>query len=89
MREDYHKKAVRRLKIVAGQIRGLTKMVENNKYCIDIINQSQAIKEALSSFENVVLENHLQTHVAEQMKRGEKDKAAKEILSIYKASQKK
>ena len=68
MREAIKKQALRRLKIVEGQIRGLQKMVEQEKYCIDVINQSLAVKEALSSFENLMLENHLSTHVIEQIK---------------------
>jgi len=81
-------KVLKRLHRAAGQIRGLEKMVEEGKYCIDIINQSLAVRGALVAFESDVLENHLKTHVAEQIKRGEKNKVAKEILSIYKISKK-
>ncbi len=80
--------AIRRLRRAAGQIKGLERMVEEGKYCIDIINQSLAVKGALSAFEDVILENHLKIHVAEQIKRGEKNKVAEEILSIYKISKK-
>ena len=64
-------------------------MVGEEKYCIDIITQSSAIKEALSSVENLILENHLSTHVVEQMKEGKEKQATKEILKIYKLSKKK
>jgi len=89
MKEAIKKQALRRLKIVEGQIRGLQKMVEQEKYCIDVINQSLAVKEALSSFENLMLENHLSTHVIEQIKHKQESKAIREILSIYKLSKKK
>jgi len=89
MKQDIKKKAVRRLKIVEGQVRGFQRMVQEEKYCIDIINQSSAIKEALSSVEDLILENHLSTHVVEQMKSGKEAKAIKEILSVYKVSKKK
>lgn len=88
MIHDYKKKASRRLRIAEGQIRGLEKMLDEDKYCIDIINQSIAVKEALSAFESMVLEHHLETHVAHQMKKGEMNKATKEILSVYKLSRK-
>ncbi|MBI4136269.1 MAG: metal-sensitive transcriptional regulator [Candidatus Vogelbacteria bacterium] len=81
--------AIRRLRIAAGQIKGLEKMIENNKYCIDILHQSLAIKEALSSFADLVLENHLATHVVQQMKTGKSKKAIREILSIYRLSKRK
>ena len=89
MRKDIKSKAVRRLKIVEGQVRGLQKMVEEEKYCIDIIIQASAIKEALSGVEDLVLENHLSTHVVHQMKSGKGDQAVDEILKIYKLAQKK
>ena len=89
MNKQIKQKAVRRLRIATGQIKGLEKMIEEGKYCIDVINQSRAVKEALSSFEDLILENHLSTHVVEQMKSGNSKKAIKEILSISWLSRKK
>ena len=89
MEKTIKKRAIRRLKIVEGQVRGLQNMVANNKYCVDVITQSLAIKEALAGVEELILENHLNTHVAEQMRSGKKDKAVREILKIYKLSKKK
>ena len=74
---------------MGGQIRGLQKMVEKEEYCIDIINQSLAVKQALSGAEDLILENHLSTHVIEQIKSGKASKATQEILSIYKLSKRK
>ena len=88
MKEAIKKKAIRRLQILEGQIRGLQKMVQEEKYCIDILHQSLAVKEALSGVENLILENHLETHAVEQMKKGQSIKAVREILSIYKLSRK-
>ncbi|MEK7121430.1 MAG: metal-sensitive transcriptional regulator [Patescibacteria group bacterium] len=84
-----NQKVLRRLKIIEGQIRGLQNMIIKGEYCIDIINQSLAVKSALSSIEDLILENHLATHVVEQIKSGRESKAVKEILSIYKLSKKK
>ncbi len=64
-------------------------MVDEGKYCINIIHQSLAIKEALSSLEDFILENHLSTHVIQQMKSGKSQKAIEEILSIYRLSKRK
>lgn len=89
MENTLKKRAIHRLKIIEGQIRGLEKMLAEDKYCIDIIHQSLAIKEALSGVEDLILENHLRTHAAEQIRSGKKDKAIKEILSIYKLSKRK
>ncbi len=89
MKKDIKKSVMRRLKILEGQIRGIQRMVEEEKYCIDIIRQSLAAKAALSSVENLILKNHLSTHIIEQMKSGKELKAIKEILEIYKLSNKK
>ncbi len=88
MQKEIKKKALRRLKIIKGQLNGLEKMVEDEKYCIDIITQSSAVKQALSSMEDLVLENHLATHAEEQLKTGERRKLTAEILKIYRRSKK-
>lgn len=89
MKKDIKPRAVRRLKIIEGQIRGLQKMVEEDKYCIDIITQASAIKEALSGVEDLLLENHLSTHVIHQVKNGHEAQATEEILKVYKLKRKK
>lgn len=89
MKSDIKKKALRRLKILEGQVRGLQRMVEEEKYCIDILTQSSAAKEALSGIEDLILENHLSTHVLHQMQHGESKKSTKEILEIYKLAKRK
>ena len=89
MRTDIKQQVQNRLKRVEGQVRGLQKMVEEEKYCVDIITQSSAIKEALSGVENLMLENHLSTHVLEQMKSGKEKSAIAEVLKVYKLAQKK
>lgn len=83
------KMALRRLNIVRGQLEGLVRMVESEKYCVDIITQSSAIKEALSGIERLILENHLSTHVIAQMKSGKEKRAVAEIVKLYKLAQKK
>ena len=89
MKKEVKGKIHRRLKIIEGQIRGLQKMVDDDTYCVDVITQTQAVKNALSSVEDTMLENHLSTHVVEQIKNGKHKRAIDEILSVYKLSKKK
>jgi CsoR family transcriptional regulator, copper-sensing transcriptional repressor len=89
MKQEIKKKAIRRLQIIKGQIGGFEKMIREGKYCIDIITQSSAIRQALSSVDDLILENHLSTHVAHQMKSGETKKATQEIVKVYKLSKRK
>ena len=81
-------KLLKRLKIIEGQILGLQKMLHDNTYCVDVITQASAIKKAVSSFEDAVLENHLATHVVEQIKSGQHAKAVAEVMKVYKLSRK-
>ena len=76
-------KLVRRLKIVEVQVRGLQDMLAKGAYCIDVITQTSAVKQALSGVEDAIMENHLSTCVVEQMKKGKEGKAIKEILKVY------
>lgn len=89
MKTEVRKRVTHRLKIIEGQVRGLHKMIEEESYCMDIITQTSAIRNALSSIEDLMLENHLTTHVIEQMKNGKHKQAAAEILLAYKQSKKK
>ncbi len=89
MKADLKKKSLRRLNLIKGQVNGLIKMVDEERYCVDIITQASAVKEALSGVEDLILENHLSTHVIEQMRNGKEKKATEEILKIYKLAQKK
>lgn len=88
MIKDIKKQVSNRLNRIGGQVRGLQKMVEEEKYCVDIITQSSAIRQALSSVENLMLKNHLSTHVMHQMKKGETKKATEEVLKVYKLAKK-
>ncbi len=76
-------KLVRRLKIIEGQIRGLQEMVKKDTYCIDVITQTSAVKQALSKIEDLLLEGHLGHCVVNQIKKGQTEKATKEILKVY------
>ncbi len=76
-------KIMRRLKIIEGQVRGLQEMIENDKYCIDIITQTSAVKNALSGVEDVLMESHLGTCLVHQIQKGQTEKATKEILKVY------
>jgi DNA-binding FrmR family transcriptional regulator len=81
-------KIARRLKIIEGQVRGLQEMVGNDKYCIDVIAQTSAVKSALSNVEDLLMENHLKGCVHEQMTSGQTGKAVGEVLKVYKLKRK-
>lgn len=63
MKQETKSAANRRLARIEGQVRGIAKMIDEERYCIDVVRQIQAIKAALSGLETVVLEDHLATCV--------------------------
>ncbi len=81
-------KLVRRLKIIEGQVRGLQEMIARKKYCIDVITQTSAVKQALSKVEDILLENYLGNLALHQMNFGPADKAKREILKVYQLKRK-
>jgi CsoR family transcriptional regulator, copper-sensing transcriptional repressor len=81
-------KLIKRLKIIEGQVRGLQDMLAKDKYCIDIITQTSAIKNALSGVEDALMESHLSTCVIHQIKKGKENTAIKEILKVYRTKRK-
>lgn len=81
--------AVRRARILEGQMKGITKAIQDEKYCVDILVQSLAIQRSLKSLNRLVLENHLRTHVKEQLRDPKKEgKAIAELLEILTLSNK-
>lgn len=62
---------VNRLNRIAGQVQGVAKMIENDRYCIDILQQIQAIKSALAKVESQVLKDHAACCVAEAIASGD------------------
>ena len=63
MKSDTKDSALKRLARIEGQVRGVSRMIDEDRYCIDVVRQVQAIKAALSGLEKVVLDDHLETCV--------------------------
>ncbi len=81
-------KLTNRLHRIKGQVEGLERMVEREKYCPEIIIQSLSAQESLKSFNAVMLENHIREHVSHQLQHGKTDKAVEELIKIYKLNSK-
>lgn len=83
MQELTISQAKKRINIIKGQLDGLSKMIAEDKYCVDVLNQSLAIQNSLKSLDTLILKGHLETHVAEQFKQGE-TRAVDELVTLYK-----
>ncbi len=86
MKDDTRQDLGRRLKSVAGHVQGVLKMVEEDKYCIDVIRQIEAIEQALHKVKRQLLSGHLDTCVTTAI-RGEstrdRERVLKELLEVY------
>ena len=79
-------KIVNRLKSIEGHVRGVTKMVEEEAYCIDIVNQIQAVQAALQKVSSVVLDRHLHTCVTTAIRGDdpdERERVISEIMGVF------
>ena len=79
--EEEYIHLVHRLNRIEGQLRGIRKMVDNDVYCTDILVQCAAAKSALNGFTRELVEQHLGTCVAEDLKEGS-DEKLKEFMWI-------
>jgi CsoR family transcriptional regulator, copper-sensing transcriptional repressor len=89
MINDIKKRALHRAKILEGQMRGVQKMIESEEYCMDILTQSLAIQKSISSLNKLILENHVRTHIKENLSSTSgkaHEKAIEELLSLYELS---
>lgn len=83
MIDDIKKRSSHRVKILQGQLRALETAIDNEEYCMDILTQSLAIQKSLGSLNKLILENHLRTHIAHEIKHGNADKSIEELLQLY------
>ncbi len=79
--EKEYKDLMNRLKRIEGQVRGIQGMLERDAYCIDILTQVSAINAALNSFNKVLLANHIETCVAENIRQGN-DEVITELVTV-------
>lgn len=71
--EQDQKTLLNRLKRIEGQIKGLQGMIEKDAYCTDILTQVSAVNAALNAFSKNLLNNHIRTCVAEDIRKGNDD----------------
>jgi len=92
MKKSIKKQILNRMNYLSGHLEGIKKMIEDEKYCIDIILQNEAVISALKKVNEMVLENHLNTCVTQAIKgksEKERKKKIKEILELFKNSNRK
>jgi DNA-binding FrmR family transcriptional regulator len=73
---------VRRLSRIEGQVRGIARMIERDEYCVDILQQTSALRAAVDALAIMVLEDHVQGCVRTAAERGQADEYVTEVLEV-------
>ena len=82
MRAD-KQEVLKRLNYIEGHLKGIRKMIEDDKYCVDVLRQTYAVRKAIEKLEALILENHLQSCVPEGIKSGNDQAIIAELVQLY------
>jgi len=77
-----HKDCLNRLSRIEGQVRGVSKMIEEERYCIDLLTQLRAIRAALGKVETEVLKDHADHCIADAISSGSEDEQKKKFSEL-------
>ena len=82
MRKDIKASSQKRLNRIEGQVRGLSRMVDEDRYCIDVVTQVAAVRAALRRFEEEILRDHVAHCVEHAITAGDKNDQRKKIAEL-------
>jgi DNA-binding FrmR family transcriptional regulator len=82
MRKDIKASALKRFNRIEGQVRGIARMVEEDRYCIDVVTQIAAVQAALRRVEEEILRDHVATCVEHAVASGNKEEQRKKIAEL-------
>jgi CsoR family transcriptional regulator, copper-sensing transcriptional repressor len=74
---------LKRLNYIEGHLGGIRKMVEEDKYCVDILRQTYAVRKAIEKLEAMILEDHLHGCVPEGIREGRENEVVEELVQLY------
>ena len=84
MSHPCHKDQLSSIRRIEGQVRGIEKMIQNDDYCIDILNQLKAVKNSIITVEGKILKKHLEDCIKESLKGNNFETKVDEIVKILK-----
>ncbi|PDV96404.1 metal-sensitive transcriptional regulator [Candidatus Chloroploca asiatica] len=90
MNSEHKADLLKRLKTIEGHVRGVQRMVEADTYCINLLNQTRAIRQALASLDQRILDEHLHTCVTTAIQSeslDERERVVRELLDVFEARQ--
>ena len=88
MRAEARRDVIARLRSVGGHLKAVERMVEEDKYCVDVLKQNMAVEKALERVDALILEEHLATCVADSFRQGRSAQTVKELAEIFATARK-
>ena len=85
---DQKQDALKRMSYIEGHLGGIRRMIEEDKYCVDILKQTFAVRRAIQKLESKLLEGHLGSCVIDGVKGGREEQVLGELLELYALSDK-
>jgi DNA-binding FrmR family transcriptional regulator len=83
MASDAKSAALKRLNYIEGHLTGVRKMLEEDKYCVDILKQTFAVRRAIEKMEGILLEGHLESCAVAGIKAGREQEIVAELKELY------
>ena len=83
MLPEVKEETLKRLNYVDGHLAGIRRMIQEEKYCVDILRQTHAVRRAIQKIEALVLEGHLHTCVVEGVRDGRDSQVLAELMELY------
>ncbi|MSQ25826.1 MAG: metal-sensing transcriptional repressor [Dehalococcoidia bacterium] len=83
MESDTKVEALKRLAFIEGHLAGVRKMIDQDRYCVDVLKQTHAIRKAIERLEALLLDGHLQSCVVEGIKEGREQQIVAELRDLY------
>jgi DNA-binding FrmR family transcriptional regulator len=75
--------ALKRLSYIEGHLSGIRKMLEEDKYCVDVLKQTYAVRRAIEKMESLLLAGHLKSCVVEGIQTGRAEEIVEELKDLY------
>ena len=83
MQDEARADVLKRLSFIEGHLAGVRRMIEADKYCVEVLKQTYAVRRAIEKMEAIMLAGHLQTCVVEGIREGRNDAVLAELSELY------
>jgi len=88
MQTNTRMECLKRLSFIEGHLAGIRRMIEEDKYCVDVLRQTYAVRKAIEKMEALMLEGHMHSCVVEGIRDGREKEIVGELMELYNVGRK-